>query len=147
MRLWSLHPSQLDAKGLVALWREGLLARKVLEGKTKGYTNHPQLARFKACKEPLKAIDAYLEGVVHEAKARGYNFDESKIRLGMKIPQMPVTDGQVAHETKHLKAKLETRDPKKLKELHKREALIHPIFKMKQGPVEEWERVTDMLAS
>lgn len=32
MRLWSLHPSYLDAVGLVALWREGLLARKVLQG-------------------------------------------------------------------------------------------------------------------
>jgi len=30
MRLWSLHPRYLDAKGLVALWREGLLAQKVL---------------------------------------------------------------------------------------------------------------------
>ena len=29
MRLWSLHPSLLDQKGLVALWREALLAQKV----------------------------------------------------------------------------------------------------------------------
>jgi len=25
MRLWTLHPKYLDARGLVALWREGLL--------------------------------------------------------------------------------------------------------------------------
>jgi hypothetical protein len=32
MRLWSLHPRYLDAKGLQAVWREGLLAKKVLQG-------------------------------------------------------------------------------------------------------------------
>lgn len=37
MRIWSLHPSYLDAKGLVALWRETLLAQKVLLGATVGY--------------------------------------------------------------------------------------------------------------
>ena len=40
MRIWSLHPKYLDAKGIVALWRETLLAKHVLEGKTKGYKNH-----------------------------------------------------------------------------------------------------------
>lgn len=47
MRIWSLHPKYLDTKGLVALWRETLLAQHVLSGKTKRYKNHPQLARFK----------------------------------------------------------------------------------------------------
>jgi hypothetical protein len=47
MRIWSLHPKYLDAKGLVALWRESLLAKQALESKTKGYKNHPQLNRFK----------------------------------------------------------------------------------------------------
>jgi len=46
MRIWSLHPKYLDAKGLVALWRDALLARHVLQGKTTGYKNHPQLNRF-----------------------------------------------------------------------------------------------------
>ncbi len=46
MRLWSLHPKYLDRQGLLAVWREGLLAQKVLQGKTKGYKNHPQLKRF-----------------------------------------------------------------------------------------------------
>jgi hypothetical protein len=45
MRLWSLHPSLLDAKGLVALWREALLAQKVLQGGTTGSRFHPQLQR------------------------------------------------------------------------------------------------------
>lgn len=37
MRLWSIHPKYLDAKGLVALWREALLAQKVLKGETTGW--------------------------------------------------------------------------------------------------------------
>ncbi|MGA2330816.1 MAG: pyrimidine dimer DNA glycosylase/endonuclease V [Syntrophales bacterium] len=48
MRLWSLHPGYVDARGLVALWREGMLARKVLQHQTKGYKNHLQLHRFSA---------------------------------------------------------------------------------------------------
>ena len=39
MRLWSLRPKYLDSQGLVALWREGLLAQAVLRGKTRGYRN------------------------------------------------------------------------------------------------------------
>ena len=63
MRLWSLHPGYLDCKGLVALWREGLLAQKVLLGATKGYRNHPQLDRFKLQTDPIAAIAAYLREV------------------------------------------------------------------------------------
>ncbi|HLW43123.1 MAG TPA: pyrimidine dimer DNA glycosylase/endonuclease V, partial [Candidatus Acidoferrales bacterium] len=78
MRLWSLHPSHLDGKGLVALWREGLLAQNVLRGKTKGYRFHPQLNRFRATKKPVIAIGTYLRAVAEEAKSRGYSFDASK---------------------------------------------------------------------
>jgi len=83
MRLWSIHPKYLDSIGLVALWREGLLAKKVLQGKTKGYKNHPQLIRFKNTKNPILSIDAYLYFVLEEASQRGFNFDNSK--LGKKI--------------------------------------------------------------
>nr|WP_253280607.1 pyrimidine dimer DNA glycosylase/endonuclease V [Arcanobacterium phocae] len=48
MRLWSIRPSQLDRAALIAGWREGLLAQKVLAGLTKGYRHHPQLERFRA---------------------------------------------------------------------------------------------------
>ena len=47
MRLWTLHPKYLDARGLVALWRESLLAQAVLAGRTRGYRSHPQLERFR----------------------------------------------------------------------------------------------------
>jgi hypothetical protein len=57
MRLWSLHLKYLDRIGLIACWREGLLAKAVLEGKTKGYTHHPQLIRFQTSPHPLHTIN------------------------------------------------------------------------------------------
>ena len=80
MRLWTIHPRYLDAMGLVAAWREALLAQKVLAGETRGYRHHPQLARFQAERDPLAAIGAFLAGLAGEAKIRGYSFDATKIR-------------------------------------------------------------------
>ena len=95
MRIWSLHPKYLDVKGLVALWRETLLAKHVLEGKTKGYRNHPQLDRFKKSKSPLNAINQYLSEVYKEATNRGYNFDVTKFNPVEKPLKMTVTAGQL----------------------------------------------------
>ena len=67
MRLWSLHPRYLDRAGLVALWREALLAQAVLRGATRGYRRHPQLVRFRSHPDPEGAIAAYLEGICREA--------------------------------------------------------------------------------
>ena len=74
MRLWSIHPSLLDRVGLVALWREALLAQKVLLGATKGYRHHPQLDRFRQSSNPIRAIASYLWSVADEAQERGYRF-------------------------------------------------------------------------
>lgn len=137
MRLWSLHPKYLDAKGLVALWREGLLAKHVLEGRTKGYKNHPQLSRFKAVPDPIGSINAYLTEVEREAASRGYHFDKSKLGkpTGRKLS---VTSGQIDYEVVHLKNKLTVRDPKRLGELITPIA-VHPMFVIKEGDVEDWE--------
>src|SRR5690348_4205652 len=117
MRLWSLHPMYLDAKGLVALWREGLLAQAVLAGKTKGYKHHPQLKRFKECRNPRAAIATYLREVQVEASRRGYNFDAKKIGRGkVRAKSLKVTRGQLQYEWAHLRRKLKTRDPKRRKE-------------------------------
>src|SRR6056300_1308061 len=106
MRLWSIHPEYLDAKGLVALWRESLLAQNVLLGNTKGYTKHPQLDRFKNTINPVGAIASYLRTISDEADRRGYNFNRSKI-VNKKINSgIPVTKGQVDYEFKHLLEKL-----------------------------------------
>jgi hypothetical protein len=144
MRLWSIHPKYLDKKGLVALWREGLLAKKVLRGETKGYKNHPQLQRFKEFKNPLLAINSYLYYVYLEGKKRCYNFKRGKISPGKIIlGKIPVTKGQIEFEFSHLWEKLEKRDRQKLEEIKKeRENFpeVNPIFYIIEGKVEKWER-------
>ena len=79
MRLWTIQPRYLDTKGLLAAWREALLAQQVLQHKTRGYRNHPQLQRFRACQNPAASIARYLRGIHDEAVARSYNFDSTKI--------------------------------------------------------------------
>src|SRR5687767_125237 len=78
MRLWTIHPQYLDTKGLLAVWREGLLAQKVLQNQTRGYRNHPQLRRFKSSPDANGAISMYLRGIYREALNRGYHFSEHK---------------------------------------------------------------------
>lgn len=142
MRLWSIHPGYLDAKGLVALWREGLLAQAVLAGKTKGYQNHPQLIRFRV-NDPLAAIGSYLNIVQLEAVRRGYNFDRAKIIC--KSPsrrKISVTDAQVEYEFLHLKRKLKIRDRKQYRLIASIERPdVHPLFKKIPGAIEAWEVV------
>lgn len=144
MRLWSLHPKYLDAKGLVALWREGLLAQKVLMGKTKGYKHHPQLTRFRVCENPVETIRAYLSSVATEADLRGYRFDRRKIKGGApssKKGSIPVTRGQLQYEFKHLLQKLRTRDKTKHKALLETKRIQpHPLFKSVAGKVAAWEK-------
>ncbi len=139
MRIWSLHPKYIDAKGLVALWRESLLAKHVLEGKTKGYKNHPQLQRFKECDQTLDAINYYLVKVCDEADKRHYHFDRNKIEI-VKPLQLEVTRGQLEYEQKHLLNKLLVRNLKRYEKL-KQETEIkpHPIFKIVDGDIENWE--------
>lgn len=143
MRLWSLHPQHLDAKGLVALWREGLLAQKVLQGNTRGYRNHPQLHRFKQQTDPVASVAAYLQVVQQEAARRGYRFDASKLALCGAVPLMPVTEGQIAYERMHLEAKLMARDPAAYARLMgQAQVAVHPAFAVVPGSIEPWEVVT-----
>jgi len=144
MRLWSLHPKYLDTKGLLAVWREGLLAKKVLEGKTIGYRNHPQLIRFRNSRDPLLYINAYLYQIYLEASRRGYKFDFKKINPVEVEEKIPVTKGQVIYEFHHLLEKLEKRDKKKyeeLKNLDPEKLQVNPIFKIVKGDVEPWEKL------
>lgn len=142
MRLWSLHPSFLDRAGLTACWREGLLARKVLEGNTVGYRFHPQLVRFRKTGDPLRFIDAYLHCICDEAAARGYNFDRSKLGVVHDMPKLKVTAGQVEYEFEHLLHKLSRRDKERYDAIcaaGKGSILPHPLFEITGGPVEKWE--------
>jgi hypothetical protein len=140
MRIWSLHPKYLDPKGLVALWRETLLAKQVLEGKTKGYKNHPQLYRFKAIKKPVDGINQYLSEIYIEASNRNYNFDKQKINWNFKKTKMNVTVGQLNYEASHLLNKLQIRDIKKYEALKTNLTFeTHPLFNLVDGAVEKWE--------
>ena len=146
MRLWSLHPKYLDSQGLVALWREALLARAVLRGETKGYKHHPQLQRFASHASPRSAINAYLRAVYEESARRGYGFDRRKIGPSRSVARIAVPRGQLLYEWQHLSRKLSERSPK----IHARwhdvfEPAHHPLFRVKPGPVAEWERVSEPL--
>jgi hypothetical protein len=143
MRLWSLHPSYLDTKGLLAAWREGLLAQKVLAGKTKGYRNHPQLLRFKQHPFPQRAIGYYLLGIWNEADRRGYSFTRSKVKNAKgKLSKIAVTSGQLRYEWAHLRKKLKERDPARFKTMREKEKpRLHPNFRTVPGPVADWEKV------
>lgn len=140
MRLWSLHPRHLDRQGLIACWREALLAQKVLAGLTDGYRNHPQLIRFRAAADPLAAIGAYLSAIADEADARGYRFDRTKIRDTSGHTQLPVTTGQLDFEAQHLAAKLALRSPADADRLADARPRTHPLFRLGPGPIEDWER-------
>ena len=142
MRLWSLHPKYLDRQGLVALWREALLAQAVLKGETRGYTCHPQLLRFRESAAPLDAIAFYLHEIHAEATRRGYHFDAGKIGSCVKLQQIPVTQGQLGYEWAHLNMKLQTRDPARYEKLKGIAVpLQHPLFYVIPGAIAEWEKM------
>jgi hypothetical protein len=141
MRLWSLHPSLLDAKGLVALWREALLAQKVLQGNTTGYRAHPQLHRFRQSADPLGAISTYLWAVHDQATCRDYAFDAAKIALERRLVILTVTNGQLTFEREHLRVKLRRRDPERFREFRlSRPIKTHPLFVVIAGAIEPWEK-------
>ena len=142
MRLWTLHPRYLDTQGLTALWRESLLARAVIAGKTRGYTRHPQLLRFQRQPDPLAAIECYLHSVHAQSLARGYRFDAGKLGAQVDVPSIQATVGQLAHEWQHLRAKLQVRNPDvfaRWKDIATPEA--NSMFELVPGPIEPWERL------
>ncbi len=141
MRLWTLHPRHLDPRGLVAAWREALLAQKVLAGKTRGYRHHPQLARFRAQPDPPGAIAAFLAGLAAEARNRGYHFNTTKIARRKSTTKIPETRGQLLYEWKHLRAKLRLRDPHWFRQFQKvHSPKPHPLFRLVPGGVRDWEK-------
>lgn len=169
MRIWSLHPSLLDRRALVACWRETLLAQKVLRGLTRGYTNHPQLIRFRAHPQPLEAVAAYLSGLADEADARGYSFNRALIGAGeggagkaykngtdkaenpyASLARIPVSLGQLEYELAFLQHKVAGRDPEWEHRLSERlatrgelAACAHPLFEVVPGAIEPWEKTKD----
>jgi hypothetical protein len=145
MRIWSFHPKYLDTKGLIALWRESLLAQKVLRGETKGYRHHPQLQRFKKSADPLASIACYLNAVYEESLRRHYHFDRDKIGHYDSVETFTVTTGQLLYEWQHFQSKLFQRD----RVLYDRFVDIkipelHPLFKLIEGKIEAWEKMSSV---
>lgn len=143
MRLWSLHPKYLDPQGLVALWREALLAQAVLRGETRGYRSHPQLQRFREQVFPLDAMSAFLAAIHAEATARHYSFDKSKFDAAAAClsAEVPVSTGQLELEWHHLMAKLAIRNPDLRTALSTVSSPeCHPLFRVIPGGVAAWER-------
>jgi hypothetical protein len=142
VRLWSLHPKYLDRQGLLALWREALLAQKVLQNRTRGYRHHPQLIRWKVQPDPEAAIAAYLRGIHAEAVSRGYAFDQTRIGEKKEVGQIQCTRGQIDYELGHLKAKLQRRDRQKFLDLGRlSRPQPHPLFSVVPGKLEPWEKL------
>lgn len=143
MRLWTLHPRHLDSAGLVALWREALLAQAVLRGHTRGYRNHPQLARFRAAEDPVGAIADYLRAIHAEASARGYRFNAARIeRSPRSHRRIDETRGQLLYEWAYLAAKLRRRNPAWHRAHHRGQTPApHPLFRIVGGGVRPWERI------
>ena len=141
MRLWSLHPKYLDRQGLLACWREALLAQKVLMGGTRGYRNHPQLSRFRAQPDPMAAIGGYLHCLADQAERRGYHFDRSKVIAVRRAEKISVNRGQLSYEWNRLRGKIRERDPdwyKLLKSIEHPDP--HPSFIIVEGDIEAWEK-------
>jgi hypothetical protein len=151
MRLWSIHPKYLDRQGLLAVWREGLLAQKVLLEKTKGYKNHPQLDRFKKLKYSIDGLCEYLMWIWVEAKVRGYKFNANKLTKQGAFPKqnITITTGQLKYEWEHLTKKLDKRTPAwiirndKLVEKNNWKIEPHPLFKVIEGDIENWEKIKE----
>lgn len=148
MRLWTLHPKYLDRAGLLAVWREGLLAKSVLEqwafdpSKPKGYRNHPQLIRFKESEKPVEAIQIYLSEILAESKRRHYHFDARKISVSAVKMAIRVTEGQIEYERGHLFEKLRKRDSDRAKILETASILdLNPLFARSPGGIEPWEKI------
>jgi hypothetical protein len=141
MRIWTVHPSHLDPQGLVALWREALLARAVLRGVTRGYRHHPQLLRFQEHATPRGAISGYLSVVQKEAERRGYAFDRSKVGPLRQCGRIVATRGQLEYEWEHLLRKLRRRSPAWYRRLRTAAPTAHPCFRIVPGAVAPWERI------
>lgn len=142
MRIWSIHPKYLDSKGIVALWRETLLAKNVLQCNTKGYKNHPQLIRFKQMDNPVESINVYLSYIYQEAQIRGYLFDNTKFDSQAVSDKITVTSKQIEYEYAHLNKKLKVRDNLRFQSNVLNSCIeAHPMFNVIEGEIEKWEVV------
>ncbi|MDT7896190.1 MAG: pyrimidine dimer DNA glycosylase/endonuclease V [Desulfurococcales archaeon] len=144
MRLWSIDPEYIDPIGLVALWRESILALKVIKGHTKGYRNHPQLYRFRVSRDPIRAINTYIYYIWLEGIRRGYRFGNDKFDAALVDPsiRISISDSQVRYEVLHLLKKVYIRSRRWLDRIASNSCFKpHPIFRVVPGDIEPWEKL------
>jgi hypothetical protein len=141
MRLWTIHPKYLDAKGLVALWREALLAQRVLQGLDARLPASPQLSRFLATRQPAAALAGYLAVVHQEASRRGYSFDAGKIGRDRFRDRIVEMKDQLLYEWEHLQRKLAARNPARLRDGRPVAAPEPQLFRIVRGKVRAWQKV------
>lgn len=132
MRLWSIHPSYLDQKGLCGQWREAVMAKNALEDESHNYHNHPQMARFTT---PAQ-IHIYLKHLYFESQKRGYQFNESLFNEKANITDrwiIQVSREQIKYEFGHLADKLEDRSSAKHHNKLMESVIpkLHPLFVMR----------------
>lgn len=141
MRLWSIHPRYLDPAGLCGLWREALLAQRVVEGRTLAYRRHPQVCRLLQEDDPPGAMHAYLQGVWEEGDSRGYCLDRARITPCTSSAPMAAPQGQLEYELVLLALKLRLRNPAFLDALPRVEEVEpHPSIRPVPGGAAWWER-------
>ena len=127
----------------MAAWREALLAKAVLQNRTRGYRAHPQLIRFREHPRPIGAINTSLAGLLAEGARRGYRFDARKLRGPRTRVPIAVTDGQIRFEWTHLLRKLRVRAPDHYRAARRETPQVHVLFAVTAGPVASWEAVRD----
>lgn len=87
------------------------------------------------------AINGYLAEILDEALRRGYRFDCSKIGPCDRSLRLPVTDGQLIHEWRHLQNKLRIRAPHLYVGAGPAVIEPHPMFEVIPGEIEKWEKI------
>lgn len=149
MRVWSIHPKYCDTPRLNGMWREGLLAKAVIEGTTPkgGYRKHSQAERLKVHPDPVKLINHILYEVWKVAQERGFKYDIKK--LNKRIVDEPlstkleVTRGQIEYEFNFMQHKIgavDTRYKINTEEVRKNGIEVNPCFKIVPGDIMDFEK-------
>ena len=139
-RIWSLHPKYLDGIEIFFLWRNCIMAKKILDGTEKVNRKFPHLARFESSSNPIGAINIYLSEVYKIASTHGKNFKLDKFDDSFKDISLNVTKGQMEYEVELFKKKLRNRSSDTNALIFKIKIIEpNPLFKVVEGNKEAWD--------
>lgn len=87
MRIWDkIPPENLCRNHLLAEHRETLCIFSVITNNKKGYSNHPEVLRWK---NHLPALSNRHRQIQQEASRRGYNFKDLPLKVSDGSVQVP----------------------------------------------------------